>query len=265
MVDRKRRHSFCPEALAYFAAGLITNMTEKMAANTLIIGLKDNDLWNRLDRIYLVSPTSVSAAKLCAKTLIGLVQGGGAIAFASTGLTFDGTANYLSVDVSTNQFTHLTQLNSCFTVYNRTQNPLTKNRTLVGVRTTTITGEAQIGMAAAVMQDYSFNTANTCSPAPLTAQGFHSLNRVGSFLTDLINGSVVSTVANTETSTTITNAFIFGAFNNAGTPINFTAYEFAFGSFGSSLSTTVIGGTFSEQQIFYNLIQAYQTALGRQV
>ena len=99
MSRRKNRRSlsydagFDSSALAYFTAGSITDATERVAANTIIVGLKAAGIWDKCDRIYLRSPTSLAAALLCCKTLISQTAVNSPT-HSSSGITFNGTTQY---------------------------------------------------------------------------------------------------------------------------------------------------------------------------
>lgn len=100
MTSRIKRRSskgsitFDSSSLLYFAAGNITNQAEKIAANTLIVGMKAAGLWDKCDRVYLRSPTSLAASLLCCKSLISQTNINAAT-HSSSGISFNGTTQYL--------------------------------------------------------------------------------------------------------------------------------------------------------------------------
>lgn len=89
-----RQNSYDSSAVLYFAAAGITNSVEKSAANTFIVGMKAAGLWDKCDRIYLRSPTSLAAALMCCKTLLSQTNVNSAT-HSSSGITFNGTTQYL--------------------------------------------------------------------------------------------------------------------------------------------------------------------------
>jgi hypothetical protein len=91
--SRSATFKYDPDALAYFAAGGITNTTEKLAANAFIVGCKADGTWTSFSRVYLRSPTSLSAALLCCKTLISQTAVNSPT-HSSSGLAFNGTTQY---------------------------------------------------------------------------------------------------------------------------------------------------------------------------
>lgn len=267
-VTRRRRiPPFDPDALAYFALGNISDLTEAYAANTLIKGFKYNNIWQTFDRVHLISPTSSVTAKICAKTLNSFTTPGMTmINFSSSGFLTDGAANYIQSDLLLNAATHLTRTDSNFNVYNNALGAITKNKTLIGVANAS-TSTGTISSGAGPMMGSSWNTAITISytPAgsvmdPANNSGFWNLSRRNSSSLEFYrNGFSIGSDGTTETSSIFgARPFFLGARNNVGTADNFVAIRVAFFSIGSGLTT-------AQQTIFYNLVQAYQTALSRQV
>ena len=63
--------SYDPDAVAYFTAASITDVTEKDAVNQLVLDLKgtgsttnNSDVWTDMLAFYPISPTSLAAAAL---------------------------------------------------------------------------------------------------------------------------------------------------------------------------------------------------------
>lgn len=110
----------------YFRVAGITNSVERNAANRLIQTLKRLQIWDRLLRCYLFSPTSSAAAAICAKTLTTatLVN---SPAHSSAGLSFVASSSQrmdTGLPWSTNSFSfpsmHMAaSLNSITTVSNQ--------------------------------------------------------------------------------------------------------------------------------------------------
>jgi hypothetical protein len=71
------------------------------------------------------------------------------------------------------------------------------------------------------------------------------------------NGSIVQTNSGGLTGST-TNSVVIGALNNNGSIIQYYDNQFAFATIGTGLGAT-------EQSTLYNIIQTYQTSLGRNV
>lgn len=83
--------------LNYAATANITNIKELQAFNRLYNRMKGCGLWQKARRVYPVSPTSISAALVCAKTLTS----GTAVnspTHDSTGITTNGTSSYVNTN-----------------------------------------------------------------------------------------------------------------------------------------------------------------------
>jgi hypothetical protein len=258
-----RRFSFDPDAIIYFSNANITNFTERVAANNLIVGFKRYGFWDTFDRVHLISPTSRGASEICAKSGQSLIEiaGTGGITFSTTGITTNGVNSALQTDIAPSACAHLTQTNSAISIMNRTAIPLSKNKTYFGCRTTLTTGELLVGSTSATnITAYSFNSGSAITTTPTNGQGFHYLSRLTNSLTYAQNPSAVVPSQNLpESSTSVTHAIYLGAFNNAGVLINPSQIEISFFSMGSVIS---------DPYIFYQLIQQYQTDVipgGRQV
>lgn len=89
--------SFDPDAEAYFAAAGITNLAEKIAANDFIVTAKANGFWNSLERIYLVSPTSESAALVCCSSLTSMTNVN-SVSWSTNGFQPNYVDNYLDTN-----------------------------------------------------------------------------------------------------------------------------------------------------------------------
>lgn len=121
--------SYDPSALAYFAAAGITNPTEKSAANKFILTLKANGIWDKLDRIYLRSPTSLAACLMCCKSLTSQTAVNSPT-FTSAGLSFDGSTKYATSDIAVNACAHITTTSaSSFSFFTNASAP---NNAIIG-------------------------------------------------------------------------------------------------------------------------------------
>ena len=107
---------------------------------------------------------------------------------------------------------------------------------------------------------FSANQRVTVSPAPTTT-GLFTLSRNTS--TEMItyrNGSQIGIDTSADgTAALPTIVAYLSAFNNAGTAANFSSKQLAFATIGSKLATS------TENSNFYTVVQAYQTALSRNV
>lgn len=244
------------DAEAYFAIAGITSASERTAVLNFFSGLKANNLWSRMDRLYLISPTSLSAALYCAKSLTQMTAVNSPT-FATTGITFNGTTNYLNTNTPANSLQNYLQDAASLGVYNRSATPGTGFPVYMGAAASTASGVFRD--TASNQQNWRCNSTIQVAFTSATVTGLQSASRESSSsLRGFINGAnVVSTGASTSAAP-VSDLFFIGANNVGGTPGLFSTIEVAFAYLGGVLSV-------SEMASFYTLVQAYQTALGRQV
>lgn len=90
---RRLLRSNTTRAPKYFAFAKITDPTEKAAVTSLYNKIKDAGIYDRLDRLFLCSPTSESAAKIDFINLISLTSFGAT--FSTLGWQTDASTAYL--------------------------------------------------------------------------------------------------------------------------------------------------------------------------
>lgn len=255
---RRRRATIDGNAGAYFQAAGISDATEIVAANTLILGLKAANLWNRLDRIYLVSRTSMSAALYCAKSLTQMTAVN-APTHASTGISFNGTTQYLDCGVAPNALTNYLQNSACATVYARTQDWGGPSFPMGFAADGSNSAGIFVNVAIPRM-DYRINqvavAASTVNTYPGSFYAAHfSINRSASNAHQIYRNGSLNNSSTVASAARGSNNWLVAATTG---PAFYSSLEFAFASIGASMSA-------AEQSSFYTLVQAYQTSLGRQV
>lgn len=245
-----------PSAKAYFAAAGITSPTERKAANTFIVGLKNAGLWTGLDRLYLCSPTSQAAALYCAKSLTQMTAVNSPT-YATTGFTFNGTSSYLNTGAAMNTLSSFVLNSSHVSAYARTS-PADTQQMYFGTRSS----------GSAGFFTYRFNSTSIPSSAHgatlNTTRGATNglVTLVRSSATDVAlyvaGTSVSSSAANASSGSPSTKSLFYGALNDTSSIILYGAYEWAGGTIGA-------GFTAPQNSTLNTLWQAYQTALGRAV
>lgn len=267
-LPRRRRNqhllasSFDSDAQAYFDAAGITDSTEKEAWNDFVVGAKAAGIWNKAHRIYPVSPTSIGAAAYCAKSLI---QGSfvNSPTHASTGVTFDGATQYFNIDDSLDNIMGVGgNTSNSYGVYNRTEISIGATRYAFGADAST-GGDALIyhtTTPALIIRNNQVNNNLSTTSIPLGAEGWILGTRESATYAGLYRGNVLYDTFTTSTSLAPAPGIIpvFGARRTALSVAGFLNYEWAFGWIGSGLTTT-------ECEDLYDLVQAYQTALGRAI
>lgn len=264
--------NYDPSASAYFAAGAIVNPTERSAANTLISNFKSSGIWDLKKRIYLMSPTSVAASRLCCKTLTTLSVPKGFSSsgptFSTSGLTFNGASDVLQTDISPDSMGLIAQ-NQNYSTYIRTQTSGTTGSFGGGFAGTK--GAAQVNLVSNSVGDpvsYAFTAPigtvsisfNDIVGNP--AQGLLALDCTPSLslairLAGYLNGSSMTTLDSSNgTSASPSVVWFLGCRNNNSVGDNFWAGQMAYAALGLSHGATL-------EALEYSYVLAYQSALGR--
>jgi hypothetical protein len=251
-----RGKAFDANAAAYFAAAGITGINERNAVNNFIVQMKSAALWNKCERVWLISPTSLSAALYCAKSL-NQMTAINAPTHSSTGIVFNGTTQALNTNTALNAYTLFTQDSASFGVYNRASSPGVSFPVYMGALASTANGVYR--NVAGGSQDSRCNSTINSTFVTATVTGLHTVSRESaSTIRQYINGSNVVTNGGSTSAARVAFAFYIGANNASGVTDLFSTTEVAFAYVGTTFSI-------AESASLYTIVQAYQTALGRQV
>jgi hypothetical protein len=255
--------AFDSDAQAFFdrvtTAGGTLSATEKSAANTLVVQMKDAGIWSSMKAIY---PMVGSSAAACAQNLKSASFTGsffGGVTFASTGVTGNGATGYF--DTAYNPVTQSDSQTSFYmTVYIRT-NSNAGNSYDIGNASVAALGTKFTGIITryssdrqyiAVADPYGTQNASTDS------RGFYSGGTNGSSAQILYkNGSNVLSGTSAQQGFESNNLYVLAVNDTAGFP-TFSNKENAFASISTGLSPT-------QNSNLYTAVQAFQTTLGRQV
>jgi hypothetical protein len=255
---------FDNDALAFLQAANITDGTTVFAINNLVIGLKNAGLWTKMKAIY---PMVGGTATTCKFNLINpadtnaafRLSFSGTITFASTGITSNGTNGYANTNFVPNS--HLTLNDIHLSAYVRTAGVKSQNVEM-GIQG----GNFGLYIApyyAAAQENFRAVNATQVGPTALgtTIPAFYQVNRISSTQSKQYrNGSVLNT-DNVNSGTISTRNILLLAYNNNASPGNpefITDRQNSFASIGN-------GMTDSEASTYYTIVQAFQTALGRQI
>ena len=247
-----------PDAQAFITAAAITNPTQQSAVNQLVVDLKGYGVWSKMKALYPFLGGTASQHKFNLKNPLDtdaafrLVFNGG-WTHSSTGALPNGTNAWA------NSFYNpsiLGQLNSAhLSYYSRTNN--------------SIDSQIEIG---AYPQSYflcyrffateAYCGINSIDNPPITPISPSARFLIGSRISSTtgkfyVNGNLHATDNKTSISRPNQNVYI-GALNNNGTAAFQTNKQVAFASIGDGLTDT-------EASNLYTRVQAYQTALSRQV
>jgi hypothetical protein len=247
---------FDPDAQAFFdrvtTAGGTLSETEKNATNTLVLDMKSADIWSSMKAIY---PMVGSSAAACAQNLrsssyTGTFSSGWA--FASTGVTGNGTSTFMNTSLIPNG--NLTLNSTHFSYYSRTNN--TYDASEIGVDQGGSQQAQIIINFLGVNYDSVYNNPGAGTVRSGTTSAFFIVSRTSSILTKSYrNTSVIATSA-IGSSSLNTNPIYVGARNSTGSiPTN---RECAFSSIGDGLDDT-------QAASLYTCVQTFQTTLSRQV
>jgi hypothetical protein len=254
--------SFDPDAVAFFTATGITDPTQKLAVNNLVVGMKAASLWTKSKVIYPFVGGTATTHKYNLKDPRDLdaafrITFTGGVAHAATGVTFNGTTGF--ADTHFNPSTDYTsQVNAGLGLYQRTNTNAgyaMGNEDAAEANTTLLLPRLAGSFYAAIgSQSYSSHVVVA------TGAGFSFACRdtgTGDTLPMYKNGANVFTALDEHV---MVNASLYiGAVNQIGTGAShFNADEQAFCIMSDSL-------TAPENATLYTLVLAYQTTLGRNV
>lgn len=248
-------NSFDADASAFFTATGITDATQKDAINDLVIALKADGIWSKMHAIYPFVGGTATTHKFNLKDPADTdaafrITWSGGITHDANGITGNGSTGYgdthfdPSVEIGSNA--------GSFGIY------LLANGS---------GGSAEIGAFVSATESYAIASNFTgsyfagCNGAQITntakAAGFHQLSRTGA--SDIfydVNGTNTTHGSNSYSAPNY-DVFIL-ARNGSGSPTFYSNRTISFAYMGDSLST-------GEAVDFYNAVQAFQTALSRDV
>lgn len=261
-----------PDAQAFITAASITDPTQQTAINNLVVGLKSNGLWTKMNAIYpfvggtstthkwnLKDPRDLNAA-------YRLVFSGG-WTHSSTGATPNGVNAYADTFLIPSTVLNYASLS----YYSRTSTAEIgtgdANGIVVGVRSdnTTVNNALNLRVKSNPTNNNDFFYSRTGSATNNSVRIVDS-SGLGLFSGALdatsskiyrngvnLGGSLLSFSRNTP------NLSIYlGALNNKGFGGEYSLKESAFAHIGDTLDST-------EMANLYTVVQAFQTTLGRQV
>lgn len=246
-----------PQVLSFLAATGITEPYIQQAVNTYVLGLKNENIWNRIVNLFPFVGGNATAHRVNLKSsgnFLGSTFVGG-VTHNSYGITTNGTTGYFNTTTIPN--VHLTLNNESLFLYSRTQGQ--GNIDMGAAATVTQRDTLSIRTSGNIILAEVNTAANAVGASNSNANGFYMASRISS--TDLSiykNGQLqnTNTTANTGTRTLI--ATFLGGRNVAGALNSPSARNYA-------LCGTGLGFTPTQAAIFYNLTQQFQIALGRAV
>lgn len=244
------------DAQAFLTAAAITDPTISGAINTLVVQMKADNIWSKMRAVYPMVGGTANSHKFNLKdprdldAAFRIVFNGG-WTHSANGATPNGTNGF--ADTFFIPSTHLTTSSLHFSKYNRT-NDLIGNK-VDGALGSTLNsyfqhnysaGNAIIGEISAIM-NYT----------PTDTRGFFLANRKSTTNSNILRNSIQLSSSN-ATITEIPNRSIYLGARQDSSPVFYNSYQTAFSSIGDGLTDT-------EAANLYTRVQAFQTALSRQI
>lgn len=259
VVWTKSGGGFDPDAQAFITAAAITDATQQQAINTLVVGLKAQSLWTKMKAVYPFVGGTASQHKFNLKdprdlnAAFRLVFNGG-ITHNSNGITGNGSNGYVNTHYSLS--VNNTISSASMGTYDRNSNQ-DSGRYTIGALTSGnaawlnyLSGDTQWGYLGGVNNIIANSGINVNGHRVITrtssslVKGFRNSVLVGS------NGSAISSYVNL-------NLFLLST-NFNGSPFTYSSHNLAFAHIGDGLSDADVSN-------LYTLVQAFQTALSRNV
>ncbi len=241
---------------AFISATGIVDNTIIAALNTLDLGLIANGLDSKMVALYPMVGGTATTHKynfMDARDLdaaFRLTFNGG-WTHSSTGAKPNGSTGY--ADTHLTPSSSLNQNSSHLSYYSRT----TSNGTEVEIGCAGALGSSIIEIRTAGTSYFKINTATFLTYTDSDSKGFYVANRSASNVTDGWKNGVKVATGSTASTQLPGNLLYLAAYSQGGA-VFFSTKECAFSTIGS-------GFTDAESLILYNLIQAFQTSLSRQV
>lgn len=249
--------TYDPDALAYFTAAGITDFTQKQAYNTLVLTLKSYSIYSKMFALYPFLGGTASSHKWNAINPLDTdgafrIVWNGTVTHSANGVQGNGTTGYGDTKFvpSTSGFT---TTNGSFGIYIRTN--------VAGgydFSASNGAGSSSQAVIARYTGDNFFVGYGTLSPvANADSRGLFCCVRNGASNNEgFKNGTRVINAAAGQALQT--NTMTIGADNRAGVYAEFSSRQYSLAYIGQAMSTT-------EQANLYTAVQAFQTALGRNV
>lgn len=255
--------NFDPDAQAFLTAAGITDPTIQNAINDLVLGLKSTNLWTKMQGLWpLCGGTALSnSINLRNPNLYNFTWFGG-VTHSLNGVQFNGTnsygqSNYVVAEQAIQNNTHMS-------VYSRTNNAVTAS----DLNSSEFSQANRMNMILRWSDNNSYHdmyspSTNRMIRSVTTSLALFTITRTASndfrlFIRDTQQGATITAV--TGSVTVINGNLYIGAQFRGNTFINGQASnrQLALASVGRGLTPAEVAS-------FNTLVQAFQTALGRQV
>lgn len=255
LISSMKKSSVDADAQAFITAAAITDATQQIAVNTLVVSLKNYGIWNKVKALYPMVGGTAASHKFNLKDPRDLdaafrLTFFGGWTHSSNGAAPNGANTYANTYFNTLiNFTNNSNIGISY--YSRTNSNGTEvelgaaNNTLIEIRTSGTT----YGRAGGLTNLNSFLDPNSL--------GFYNFNRIISGTEKGFKNGILKSTTNISILPSSSIINYIGAWNN-GAPQYYSTKQCVLASLGDGL-------TDAEASDFYTAVQAYQTTLGRQV
>lgn len=248
------------QAINFLRDANITDPTQMEAISYLVKELVDNNLIGKFNFIYpMVGGDATKHSYNLIDTGLFRLTFNGGWTHSANGALPNGTnawanTGFIPTNISGTNNAHLSY-------YSRTNSVVTDEFVLgsqdVGNISAYLRVRAQSNTCEGGFGIYSNSQAHTFTT---DSSGLFTMNFQSATLRQMVRNKtiLVANTSNLPIIKTSTNPLYLGCFNNRGTPAFYTNKECAFASIGNGMSNI-------EQALFYDIVQEYQTILGRNV
>jgi hypothetical protein len=254
------------DAQAFITAASITDPVQINAINTLVEGMKTDGIWTKMKAIYPFVGGTASTHKWNLKdprdldAAFRLVFNGG-WTHSSNGATPNGTNGYADTKLVPN--TQLTLNSASFSAYSRNNFTPTTDQSLgcsSNVNNLPLFAQSFTSLKDVYSFIYSYSVPDVMisSSGQNLAAMFITTRTASNNAKSFRNTTQLAAVTTQAQTTQPTNNFFFGAFNGGIGIVNYSNFQYAFAHIGNGLTDT-------EAANLYSRVQAFQTALNRQV
>jgi hypothetical protein len=250
--------SYDGDAQAFITAAALTDTTQKTAVNDLVLDLKAAGIWTKMKALYPMVGGTATTHKFNLKdprdldAAYRLVFNGGG-AHSSTGYQPNGTTAYANTFLV--QSSALLQNDYSFSIYSRT-NKTGNSGIITGV--VQPAGYTYLYLKNSVNNMIlNMNGLSEYAVSNTDSRGFYQSIRSSSTIIKLLKNNTINSSSITST-INHTIPFFLGARNQDGTASTYDICEISFSSYGYGLTDL-------ESNLFYQIVEKYQYALGRNV